>query len=74
MDISKNYDSTYLKEVAIILKGAKQKSIKFLELESGAKVLDLGCGIGIDTFRISKFLNNSGKVIGFDNDENISFF
>ena len=32
----------------------------------GLDVLDLGCGVGVDVFLLSKFVGPAGHVIGVD--------
>jgi len=44
----------------------KQESYKRLRLSPGLSVLDLGCGIGDDAFRIAARIAPGGRVVGVD--------
>jgi ubiquinone/menaquinone biosynthesis C-methylase UbiE len=44
----------------------KQIILDDLRLRIGARVLDLGCGLGDDTFRIAERVGASGRVTGVD--------
>ena len=39
---------------------------KLSEIKPGSKVLDIGCGAGVDALIAAKIAGNSGKVIGID--------
>ena len=42
-----------------------------LQLTGGEKVLDLGCGLGDDTFAIARLVGSQGRVIGVDVSESM---
>ncbi|OGW58283.1 MAG: hypothetical protein A2Z09_00185 [Nitrospirae bacterium RBG_16_43_8] len=62
-------DSEYLRESAKRVEKVKQTSYEMLQLREGMKVLDIGCGPGIDTRTISGLVGDKGQVIGIDNDD-----
>ncbi|MFZ3130596.1 MAG: methyltransferase domain-containing protein [Desulfosporosinus sp.] len=62
-------DSEYLKESAKLVEKIKEQSYEMMHLKCGMKVLDLGCGLGIDVRRMAGMVGQNGKVIGLDNDE-----
>src|SRR5258706_3586562 len=45
---------------------SKQIILDGLQLRTGARVLDLGCGLGDDTFQIAERVGASGRVTGVD--------
>jgi ubiquinone/menaquinone biosynthesis C-methylase UbiE len=45
---------------------SKQIILDGLRLRTGARVLDLGCGLGDDTFQIAERIGASGRVTGVD--------
>ncbi|MFQ6040737.1 MAG: methyltransferase domain-containing protein [Candidatus Poribacteria bacterium] len=59
-------------ELALLPAGLESYSMgaynpcKYAELESGDKVLDIGCGVGIDSFLAAGKVGKSGMVIGVD--------
>ncbi len=61
-------DAEYLVLVGEILKPFKQLSYDYLGVKSGHKVLDIGCGIGLDTSKLSEMVQPDGKVFGIDMD------
>jgi ubiquinone/menaquinone biosynthesis C-methylase UbiE len=62
-------DSEYLKESAKRGEKIKHLSYEMMRLEEGMKVLDVGCGPGIDVRKISGLVGATGQVFGIDNDE-----
>ena len=45
---------------------SKQIILDGLRLRNGGRVLDLGCGLGDDTFQIAERVGASGRVTGVD--------
>src|SRR5262249_39710770 len=45
---------------------SKQMILDGLRLRNGSRVLDLGCGLGDDTFEIAARVGTSGRVTGVD--------
>ena len=64
-------DASYLRKSAKLLEDIKETSYEMMNLKSSDKVLDIGCGPGIDVYNISKIIGEEGKVIGIDNDQNM---
>lgn len=42
-----------------------------MALTTGATVLDIGCGPGVDTMPLAELVGNHGKVIGIDSDDSM---
>jgi len=59
-------------ELALLPAGLENYSMgaynpcKYAEFESGDKVLDIGCGVGIDSFLAASKVGKAGRVIGVD--------
>jgi len=69
MTTPKGYvDSEYLRVVGEFLNHLKQQTYTRMKVESGHKVLDVGCGPGIDTMALSQLVGTTGKVYGVDYD------
>lgn len=69
MSQAKGYvDSEYLQAAARLLQPAKQRSYDFMHLQSGYKVLDVGCGPGTDTIALGQVVGSTGQVWGVDYD------
>ena len=67
---SKGYaDTEYLLAVGNQLNHIKQRSYALMQIQSGHKVLDLGCGPGTDTIPLGPLVGVNGQVIGADYDE-----
>lgn len=47
----------------------KRRSHQWMELEPGQRVLDVGCGPGIDTLALAELVGPEGEVVGIDYDE-----
>jgi len=66
---SKGYvDADYLDIVAKLMQPQKQRTYELMQLRPGQRVLDLGCGPGIDTMALGASVGPTGEVHGVDND------
>ena len=61
-------DLEYLCVIGNLLKHIKQCSYAFMQIQSGHKVLDLGCSPGTDTIPLAQLVGVNGQVIGADFD------
>ena len=68
-DLSAYFDCLTLLDSLAYYKEYKIKSYELLQLRAGMTVLDAGCGLGDDAFRIAKLIMPGGKVIGLDTSE-----
>ena len=62
-------DPELLRVIGDLFNHIKQRSYSLMQIQLGQKVLDLGCGPGIDTIPLAQFVGKSGQVIGVDYDE-----
>jgi ubiquinone/menaquinone biosynthesis C-methylase UbiE len=62
-------DQKYLQIIGNRLNHIKQRSYALMQIQSGHKVLDLGCGPGTDTIPLAPLVSVNGQVIGADYDE-----
>lgn len=69
MSTLKGYvDAEYLDAAAELMASSKRRSYTLMRLRTGQKILDLGCGPGIDTLALSHFVGSAGEVHGVDHD------
>ena len=61
----------YLREAAQMLADLKQKTYAHLPARPGSRILDVGCGPGIDTIPLAEIVGPSGEVIGVDIDQDM---
>jgi SAM-dependent methyltransferase len=61
-------DVDYLAIVARLMRAPKERSYALLELRTGHKVLDLGCGPATDTIALARLVGPAGEVHGADHD------
>ncbi len=61
-------DSDYLETIAKISKPFKDRSYESMRIEDGDRILDVGCGPGIDIIALARTVGPSGKVYGIDHD------
>lgn len=69
MDTTKGYvDTEYLQTTGNFLGKLKARTYSCMQIKEGDKVLDVGCGTGIDTMALSQFVGPKGQVYGVDYD------
>jgi len=69
MTTPKGYvDPEYLRVAGEFLNQLKRRTYTRMEIEPGNKVLDVGCGPGIDTMALSQLVGAAGEVYGVDYD------
>jgi SAM-dependent methyltransferase len=61
-------DADYLKKVGEQLRPRKERSYVLMHVEAGQNVLDVGCGMGIDTIALAALVGEKGQVVGIDYD------
>ena len=64
-------DSKTLIRLAELTQRLKQRTRELLDIKPGDRVLDLGCGPGIDTISIASLVGKTGFVAGVDRDEGL---
>ena len=70
MSSSKGYvDPEYLRVVGDLLNQIKQRTYDRMQIRTGHKVLDVGCGPGTDTIPLAHLVGSFGQVCGVDYDE-----
>jgi ubiquinone/menaquinone biosynthesis C-methylase UbiE len=70
MNQPKGYvDPEYLRIIGNQLNHIKQRSYALMQIQSGHKLLDLGCGPATDTIPLAQLVGVNGQVIGADYDE-----
>jgi SAM-dependent methyltransferase len=62
-------DSDYLQAAAKLLLPIKEHSYDLMHLKPGDRVLDAGCGLGLDTLALSHRVGPLGSVVGVDNNK-----
>lgn len=58
----------YLRKTADMLAHVKRRTYELMNIRPGAKVLDAGCGPGVDTIPLAQRVGASGSVVGIDVD------
>ena len=61
-------DLPYLQMTADLLKQEKQHTYRWMHLQLGSAVLDVGCGPGTDTIALAELVGPTGRVVGVDAD------
>jgi ubiquinone/menaquinone biosynthesis C-methylase UbiE len=62
-------DPEYLRVVGDYLGQLKQRTYAAMQIETGHRVLDVGCGPGSDTLPLAQLVGATGQVRGVDYDE-----
>jgi ubiquinone/menaquinone biosynthesis C-methylase UbiE len=61
-------DADYLRRMAEWLAPIKRRSFELMRVSAGQRVLDVGCGPGVDTTALARIVGPSGHVTGIDID------
>ena len=70
MTQAKGYvDSDFLRLIEEMVATYKQRTYSLMQIESGHKVLDVGCGPGTDTIPLALLVGETGQVVGVDYDQ-----
>lgn len=56
----------YVQKIIALFGGYKRRSVEFLKIGPGLRILDAGCGTGDDALAIASLIGPSGSVIGID--------
>jgi ubiquinone/menaquinone biosynthesis C-methylase UbiE len=62
-------DTGYLEMAARVVASYKERTYALMLVETGHRVLDVGCGPGTDTIPLAQLVGVSGRVVGVDFDE-----
>lgn len=66
--VSERVDARYLETLDHHFRAFKTENYRRLRVRSGDRVLDVGCGPGIDTVPLAELVGDHGFVVGLDND------
>ena len=64
-------DARALRQIAEALRPLKLRTYELMSVGTGMRVLDVGCGLGIDTIPLATEVGTTGKVVGVDVDEDM---
>lgn len=62
-------DWTTLDRIALLTAGLKKRMMALLQIGAGGRVVDVGCGPGVDTVETARVVGDTGLVVGIDHDE-----
>jgi ubiquinone/menaquinone biosynthesis C-methylase UbiE len=62
-------DPQYLQLTVKLFNQIKQRSYTLMQVQGGQKVLDAGCGAGVDTLALAEIVGARGEVTGIDVDD-----
>lgn len=62
----KNITASYLRKSLDITKQLKELSYQFINLSESKRILDIGCGPGIDTVAMAKIAHADTRIVGLD--------
>lgn len=65
------YNNEYLLNTNELANKIKHRSYELMGEIKGKKILDLGCGNGMDVIQIANFMKEYNKIFGVDKDKNI---
>lgn len=64
-------NKNYLENASLVFKEIKQDSYKKMSITAGDRVLDVGCGPGIDVAGLAKLVTPKGLAVGVDHDSEL---
>jgi ubiquinone/menaquinone biosynthesis C-methylase UbiE len=59
-------DEHYLQLAAEVMHQTKQRTYELMHIQPGSKVMDVGCGPGLDTIPLAQLVGSTGQVVGID--------
>jgi len=62
-------DWTTLDKIGLLTSGLKVRMTDLLQLRRGDRLVDVGCGPGLDTVQTARVVGETGLVVGIDHDE-----
>jgi SAM-dependent methyltransferase len=61
--------SAVLHEISLLTYKLKERMTQLLQIRTGDRVIDVGCGPGIDTVEMARLVGETGLVVGIDHDK-----
>jgi len=62
-------NTEYLENASLVFKDIKKYSYEEMGVKANDRVLDVGCGPGIDVVNLTKYVSETGMVFGIDYDQ-----